>query len=201
MYKSDLEIAQETKMKPIKEIAKRLKLKEDEYEPYGKYKAKLDFSILKQKESKNGKVILVTAITPTSAGEGKTTTCIGLAESLFALKKNVVAVLREPSLGPVMGIKGGAAGGGYAQVMPMDEINLHFTGDIHAITTANNAISAFIDNHIYQGNELNFDLKRITWKRCLDLNDRALRFVKVGQGSEKDGIPRDDGFKDRKSVV
>ena len=172
MYKSDLEIAQETKMKPIKQVAKKLNLSEENYEPYGKYKAKIDFNVF-NKESKNGKVILVTAITPTKAGEGKTTTCIGLAESLFALKKNVVAVLREPSLGPVMGIKGGAAGGGYAQVMPMDEINLHFTGDIHAITTANNAISAFIDNHIYQGNELQFDLNNITWKRCLDLNDRA----------------------------
>lgn len=193
MYKSDLEIAQETKMKPIKQVAKKLNLSEENYEPYGKYKAKIDFNVF-NKESKNGKVILVTAITPTKAGEGKTTTCIGLAESLFALKKNVVAVLREPSLGPVMGIKGGAAGGGYAQVMPMDEINLHFTGDIHAITTANNAISAFIDNHIYQGNELQFDLNNITWKRCLDLNDRSLRFIKVGQGEPKDGVARNDGF-------
>ena len=191
---SDLEIAKATKMKPIKKVAQKLGLTEQDYEPYGHYKAKVDFSVLQTKPNKNGKVILVTAITPTSAGEGKTTTCIGLAEALFALKKNVVAVLREPSLGPVMGIKGGAAGGGYAQVMPMDEINLHFTGDIHAITTANNAISAFIDNHIYQGNELQFDLNHITWKRCLDLNDRALRYIKVGQGGPKDGVARNDGF-------
>ena len=193
MYKSDLEIANETKMLEIKKVAKKLNLTEDDYELYGKYKAKVDFSVF-NRPSKNGKVILVTAITPTSAGEGKTTTCIGLAEALYKMKENVIAVLREPSLGPVMGIKGGAAGGGYAQVMPMDEINLHFTGDIHAITTANNAISAFIDNHIYQGNELDFDLNNITWKRCLDLNDRALRFVKVGQGGPKDGVSRDDGF-------
>ena len=192
-YKSDLQIAQETKMKPITTVAKKLNLNSDDIELYGKYKAKINFDVLKR-PSKNGKVILVTAITPTSAGEGKTTTSIGLAESLLKLKKNVVAVLREPSLGPVMGIKGGAAGGGYAQVMPMDEINLHFTGDIHAITTANNAISALIDNHIYQGNELQIDPDNITWKRCLDLNDRALRFVKVGQGSKFDGVPRNDGF-------
>ena len=192
-YKTDLQIAQETKMENINLIAKKLGLKEEEYDCYGKYKAKVDFNIF-NRPSKNGKVILVTAITPTPAGEGKTTTCIGLAEALHKMNKNVLCVLREPSLGPVMGIKGGAAGGGYAQVMPMDEINLHFTGDLHAMTTANNAISAMIDNHIYQGNELNIDPNNITWKRCLDLNDRALRFVEVGKGGKFDGIPRKDGF-------
>ena len=192
-YKTDLHIAQETKMENINLIAKKLGLKEEEYDCYGKYKAKVDFNIF-NRPSKNGKVILVTAITPTPAGEGKTTTCIGLAEALHKMNKNVLCVLREPSLGPVMGIKGGAAGGGYAQVMPMDEINLHFTGDLHAMTTANNAISAMIDNHIYQGNELNIDPNNITWKRCLDLNDRALRFVEVGKGGKFDGIPRKDGF-------
>ena len=148
-YKSDLQIAQEAKMKNINEIAKKLDLTEGEYDCYGKYKAKINFDVFKR-PSKNGKVILVTAITPTPAGEGKTTTCIGLAEALYKMNEDAICVLREPSLGPVMGIKGGAAGGGYAQVMPMDEINLHFTGDIHAITTANNAICAIIDNHIYQ---------------------------------------------------
>ncbi len=192
-YKTDLQIAQETKMRPIEKVAKELSLTKDEYDLYGKYKAKLNFNVF-DKKSKNGKVILVTAISPTPAGEGKTTTSIGLSEALRKMKKNVLCVLREPSLGPVMGIKGGAAGGGYAQVMPMDEINLHFTGDIHAITTANNAISAFIDNHIYQGNELGIDPNNITWKRCLDLNDRALRFVEVGKGGKFDGIPRKDGF-------
>ncbi len=192
-YKTDLQIAQETKMQNIHEIAKHLELSEENYDCYGKYKAKVDFNVF-NRPSKNGKVILVTAITPTPAGEGKTTTSIGLSEALFKLKKNVVCVLREPSLGPVMGIKGGAAGGGYAQVMPMDEINLHFTGDIHAITTANNAISAMIDNHIYQGNELQIDPENITWKRCLDLNDRALRFIEIGKGGKFDGIPRKDGF-------
>ena len=192
-YKSDLEIAQETKMEHITSIAKKLGLKEEEFDCYGKYKAKVDFNIF-DRPSRNGKVILVTAITPTPAGEGKTTTCIGLAEALHKMDKNVLCVLREPSLGPVMGIKGGAAGGGYAQVMPMDEINLHFTGDLHAMTTANNAISAIIDNHIYQGNELNIDPNNITWKRCLDLNDRALRFVEIGKGGKFDGIPRKDGF-------
>ena len=193
MYKSDLQIAQETKMENINVIAKKLGLEEENYDCYGKYKAKIDFNVF-DRPSKNGKVILVTAITPTPAGEGKTTTCIGLAEALHKMNKNVLCVLREPSLGPVMGIKGGAAGGGYAQVMPMDEINLHFTGDLHAMTTANNAISAIIDNHIYQGNELNIDPENITWKRCLDLNDRALRFVEIGKGGKFDGIPRKDGF-------
>lgn len=192
-YKTDLQIAQETKMEHIKNIAAKLGLTEEEYDCYGKYKAKVDFNIF-NRPSKNGKVVLVTAITPTPAGEGKTTTCIGLAEALHKMNKNVLCVLREPSLGPVMGIKGGAAGGGYAQVMPMDEINLHFTGDLHAMTTANNAISAFIDNHIYQGNELGIDPNNITWKRCLDLNDRALRFVEVGKGGKFDGVPRKDGF-------
>lgn len=192
-FKTDLEIAQETKMQNINKIAKKLGLSENDYDCYGKYKAKVDFNIF-NKPSKNGKVVLVTAITPTPAGEGKTTTCIGLAEALFKMKQNVLCVLREPSLGPVMGIKGGAAGGGYAQVMPMDDINLHFTGDLHAMTTANNAISAFIDNHIYQGNELNIDPNNITWKRCLDLNDRVLRFIEVGKGGKFDGITRKDGF-------
>lgn len=192
-YKTDLQIAQETKMENINKIAKKLGLEEENYDCYGKYKAKVDFNIF-EKPSKNGKVILVTAITPTPAGEGKTTTCIGLAEALYKMNKNVLCVLREPSLGPVMGIKGGAAGGGYAQVMPMDEINLHFTGDLHAMTTANNAISAIIDNHIYQGNELGIDPENITWKRCLDLNDRALRFIEVGKGGKFDGICRKDGF-------
>lgn len=192
-YKTDLQIAQETKMENINSIAKKLELDEENYDCYGKYKAKIDFNIF-DKPSKNGKVILVTAITPTPAGEGKTTTCIGLAQALHKMGTNVLCVLREPSLGPVMGIKGGAAGGGYAQVMPMDEINLHFTGDLHAMTTANNAISAMIDNHIYQGNELGIDPNNITWKRCLDLNDRALRFVEVGKGGKFDGIPRKDGF-------
>ena len=193
MYKSDLQIAQETKMENINVVAKKLGLEEDNYDCYGKYKAKIDFNVF-DRPSKNGKVILVTAITPTPAGEGKTTTSIGLAEALHKMNKNVLCVLREPSLGPVMGIKGGAAGGGYAQVMPMDEINLHFTGDLHAMTTANNAISAIVDNHIYQGNELNIDPENITWKRCLDLNDRALRFVEIGKGGKFDGIPRKDGF-------
>ena len=193
MYKSDLQIAQETKMENINVVAKKIGLDEENYDCYGKYKAKIDFNVF-DRPSKNGKVILVTAITPTPAGEGKTTTCIGLAEALHKMNKNVLCVLREPSLGPVMGIKGGAAGGGYAQVMPMDEINLHFTGDLHAMTTANNAISAIIDNHIYQGNELNIDPENITWKRCLDLNDRALRFVEVGKGGKFDGVPRKDGF-------
>ena len=192
-YKTDLEIAQETKMENINLVAKKLGLEEENYDCYGKYKAKIDFNVF-NRPSKNGKVILVTAITPTHAVEGKTTTCIGLAQALHKMNKNVLCVLREPSLGPVMGIKGGAAGGGYAQVMPMDEINLHFTGDLHAITTANNAISAMIDNHIYQGNELNIDPNNITWKRCLDLNDRALRFVEIGKGGKFDGIERKDGF-------
>ena len=192
-YKTDLQIAQETKMENINVIAKKLGLEEENYDCYGKYKAKIDFNVF-NKPSRNGKVILVTAITPTPAGEGKTTTCIGLAQALHKMNKNVLCVLREPSLGPVMGIKGGAAGGGYAQVMPMDEINLHFTGDLHAITTANNAISAMVDNHIYQGNELNIDPNNITWKRCLDLNDRALRFIEIGKGGKFDGIERKDGF-------
>ena len=192
-YKSDLEIARETKMRYIDDVASDLGLTKDEYDSYGKYKAKLDFNVFKRK-SKNGKVVLVTAITPTPAGEGKTTTSIGLAEALYQMKKNVLCVLREPSLGPVMGIKGGAAGGGYAQVMPMDEINLHFTGDLHAITTANNAICAIVDNHIYQGNELQIDPDNITFKRCLDLNDRALRFIEIGKGGKFDGVPRKDGF-------
>jgi len=192
-YKTDLQIAQETKMIPIDKIAKKLGLSKEEYDLYGKYKAKLDFNVF-NRESKNGKVILVTAITPTPAGEGKTTTAIGLGEALYKMHQDSITVLREPSLGPVMGIKGGAAGGGYAQVMPMDEINLHFTGDIHAITTANNAIAALLDNHIYQGNELNIDVNNITFKRCLDLNDRALRSIQIGLGSKFDGVPRSDGF-------
>ncbi len=192
MYKSDLEIAQEVKMKPIVEIADKLGLGEDDLELYGKYKAKINPAGIK--EDKKGKVILVTAISPTPAGEGKTTTTVGLGQALGKLGKDSIIALREPSFGPVLGIKGGAAGGGHAQVVPMEDLNLHFTGDIHAITTANNAISAMLDNHIHQGNELNIDQRRVVWKRCLDMNDRALRQVIVGLGSVGNGIPREDGF-------
>ncbi len=191
MYKSDLEIAQEVKMKPIKEIAKNLGLNEDDLILYGNYKAKVNPNVTVDKK---GKVILVTAISPTPAGEGKTTTTVGLGQALGKLGKNAIIALREPSFGPVLGIKGGAAGGGYAQVVPMEDLNLHFTGDIHAITTANNAISALMDNHMHQGNELDIDQRRIVWKRCLDMNDRALRQVNVGLGGIGNGIPREDGF-------
>ncbi|HWL24003.1 MAG TPA: formate--tetrahydrofolate ligase [Ureibacillus sp.] len=189
---TDLEIATNAEIKPISVIAENAKIPEDALEPYGRYKAKID--PLKITGNSTGKVVLVTAISPTPAGEGKSTVTVGLADALKRLDQKVMVALREPSLGPVMGIKGGATGGGYAQVLPMDEINLHFTGDFHAITTANNALSAFIDNHIHQGNELNIDPRRIIWKRVMDLNDRALRKVVVGLGGPTQGMPREDGF-------
>ncbi|MBQ8416910.1 MAG: formate--tetrahydrofolate ligase [Clostridia bacterium] len=193
-YLSDIEIAQSTKMKPITEIARVAGVDEDYLEQYGKYKAKVDYALLKDSPRKNGKLILVTAITPTPAGEGKTTTTIGLADGLSRIGKNCVVALREPSLGPVFGVKGGAAGGGYAQVVPMEDINLHFTGDFHAIGAANNLLAAMLDNHIYQGNRLNIDPRRITWKRCVDMNDRQLRFVTDGLGGRVNGVPREDGY-------
>lgn len=193
--KTDIEIAQAATLKPIVEIAERIGLTFDDLELYGKYKAKIDYqTIEKVKQNKDGKLILVTAINPTPAGEGKSTVTIGLADGLNQIGKKAMIALREPSLGPVMGVKGGAAGGGYAQVLPMEEINLHFTGDMHAITTANNALSAFIDNHIHQGNELNIDSRRVIWKRAVDLNDRALREVVIGLGGPVQGVPRQDGF-------
>ncbi len=190
---TDLEIAQNAQMDKITDIAKKIGIDEDDLELYGKYKAKLSLDVLK-KHNKNGKIILVTAINPTPAGEGKSTTTIGLADALTKLGKTCVAAIREPSFGPVLGVKGGAAGGGYAQVVPMEDINLHFTGDIHAITTANNAISAIIDNHIHQGNALGIDPRRIIWKRVLDMNDRALRNVVIGLGGATNGVPREDRF-------
>ena len=193
-YLSDIEIAQSCEMKPIGEIAKIAGVDEKYLEQYGKYKAKVDYSLLKESERKNGKLVLVTAITPTPAGEGKTTTTIGLADGLRRIGKNCIVALREPSLGPVFGIKGGAAGGGYAQVVPMEDINLHFTGDFHAIGAANNLLAAMLDNHIYQGNALNIDPRRITWKRCVDMNDRQLRFVTDGLGGRVNGVPREDGY-------
>ena len=192
--KSDIEIAQSTKMKNILEITKEAGIDESYVEQYGNYKAKIDLSLLNDSDRKDGKLILVTAINPTPAGEGKTTTTIGLADALRRVGKKVMVALREPSLGPVFGIKGGAAGGGYAQVVPMEDINLHFTGDFHAIGAANNLLAAMLDNHIFQGNSLNIDPFKITWKRCVDMNDRQLRFVKDGLGGEKNGVPRDDGF-------
>lgn len=193
--KSDIEIAQSIALKPITEIVEKVGIAFDDIELYGKYKAKLSFDkINKVKSNPVGKLILVTAINPTPAGEGKSTMSIGLADALNKIGKKTMIALREPSLGPVMGIKGGAAGGGYAQVLPMEDINLHFTGDMHAITTANNALSALIDNHLQQGNELGIDQRRIIWKRVLDLNDRALRHVIVGLGSPVNGVPREDGF-------
>ncbi|MDF2699107.1 MAG: Formate--tetrahydrofolate ligase [Haloplasmataceae bacterium] len=195
MIKSDLEIAKEAKMLPISELANSLGISEDDYELYGKYKAKLSLKLFERlKEKEDGKVILVTAINPTPAGEGKSTTTVGLGEAFRHINKKAVVALREPSLGPVMGIKGGAAGGGYAQVVPMEDLNLHFTGDLHAITTANNTLAALIDNHIYQGNTLNIDPKRIVFKRCVDINDRALREVIIGCGDRVNGIMREDGF-------
>ena len=191
--KSDLEIAYENEMQQITEIAKKLGVSED-IELYGKYKAKVNLNVFNKIKKEDGKVILVTAINPTKAGEGKSTTTIGLADAISALNRNVMVALREPSFGPVLGIKGGAAGGGYAQVQPMEDINMHFTGDIHAITMANNAISALIDNHLHQGNALNIDPEKITWKRCLDLNDRSLREVVVGLGGKINGPERKDGF-------
>ncbi len=192
-FLSDIEIAQSVKMKPINEIAQKVDISEEQFELYGKYKAKLDLSLLNRKVE-NGKLILVTAITPTPAGEGKTTTTIGLADGLRKIGKKSVVALREPSLGPVFGVKGGAAGGGYAQVVPMEDINLHFTGDFHAIGAANNLLAAMLDNHIYQGNALNIDPRRITWKRCVDMNDRQLRFVTDGLGGRVNGVPREDGY-------
>ncbi|MBE7031574.1 MAG: formate--tetrahydrofolate ligase [Ruminococcaceae bacterium] len=190
---TDIEIAQSAKMQHISEIAKTAGVDSKYVEYYGNYKAKVDLSLLKDKERK-GKLILVTAITPTPAGEGKTTTTIGLADGMKKIGKNVMVALREPSLGPVFGVKGGAAGGGYAQVVPMEDINLHFTGDFHAIGAANNLLAAMLDNHIYQGNKLNIDPRRITWKRCVDMNDRQLRFVTDGLGGRVNGVPREDGY-------
>ena len=193
-YKSDIEIAQECQMLPITEIAAKAGISDEYLEQYGKYKAKIDYKLLKDSDRKDGKLILVTAMNPTPAGEGKTTTTIGLADGLQKLGKKVMVALREPSLGPVFGVKGGAAGGGYAQVVPMEDINLHFTGDFHAIGAANNLLAAMIDNHIYQGNELNIDPRKITWKRCVDMNDRQLRFVVDGLGGRVNGTPREDGY-------
>ncbi len=193
-YLSDIEIAQQCKPEHIKEIAGRAHVDEKYIEQYGNYKAKVDLSLLSETERENGKLILVTAITPTPAGEGKTTTTIGLADGLRRIGKDVTVALREPSLGPVFGIKGGAAGGGYAQVVPMEDINLHFTGDFHAIGAANNLLAAMLDNHIQQGNALGIDVKKITWKRCVDMNDRQLRFIVDGLGGKVNGTPREDGF-------
>ncbi len=194
IVKSDIEIAQSVEMAHIGEIAKKANIDEKYIEYYGRHKAKIDLSLLNESEKKDGKLILVTAITPTPAGEGKTTTTIGLADGMNALGENVCVALREPSLGPVFGIKGGAAGGGWAQVVPMEDINLHFTGDFHAIGAANNLLAAMLDNHIYQGNSLNIDPRRITWKRCVDMNDRQLRFVTDGLGGRVNGVPREDGY-------
>ena len=191
--KTDIEIAQEARMKPITQIAAQLGLEEESVIPYGRYKAKIDHRLI-HNAKKQGKLILVTAISPTPAGEGKTTTSVGLADAMNALGKKTMLCLREPSLGPVFGVKGGAAGGGYAQVVPMEDINLHFTGDLHAIGTANNLLAAMIDNSIQQGNPLNIDPRRITWKRCMDMNDRQLRFIVDGLGGKVNGTPREDGF-------
>ena len=191
--KTDIEIAQEAKLEHIGNIARAAGLSEDEIEYYGKYKAKIDLSVMKR-EKADGMLVLVTAITPTPAGEGKTTTTIGLADGLKRIGKRVVVALREPSLGPVFGVKGGAAGGGYAQVVPMEDINLHFTGDFHAIGAANNLLAAMLDNHIFQGNALGIDKDRITWKRCVDMNDRQLRYIEDGLGGGKNGVPRKDGY-------
>ena len=193
--KTDIEIAQACEMRPIREIAALAGVDEDYMEYYGKYKAKIDLKLLADREGRpDGKLVLVTAINPTPAGEGKTTTTVGLADGMRRLGKNTVVALREPSLGPVFGVKGGAAGGGYAQVVPMEDINLHFTGDFHAIGAANNLLAAMLDNHIQQGNELDIDVKRITWKRCVDMNDRQLRNIVCGLGGRMQGVPREDGF-------
>lgn len=192
--KTDIEIAQSVQMRPITAVAAEAGIADEYLEQYGKYKAKIDLSLLKQEAGKEGKLILVTAITPTPAGEGKTTTTIGLADGMRRIGKKVVVALREPSLGPVFGVKGGAAGGGYAQVVPMEDINLHFTGDFHAIGAANNLLAAMIDNHIYQGNALGIDPRRVTWRRCVDMNDRQLRFVVDGLGGKANGTPREDGY-------
>ncbi|MGI5999180.1 MAG: formate--tetrahydrofolate ligase, partial [Lutispora sp.] len=194
-FPSDIEIAQKANMKDIRDIAKEWGILEDELELYGKYKAKVSLDIFKRLENKkDGKLVLVTAITPTPAGEGKSTTTVGLGQALNKIGKKAMIALREPSLGPVFGVKGGAAGGGYAQVVPMEDINLHFTGDMHAITAANNLIAAAIDNHIHQGNSLRIDSRQIVWKRVLDMNDRALREVVVGLGGKANGFVRQDGF-------
>lgn len=193
--KSDIEIAQESTMKPITEIAESIGLKEDDLELYGKYKAKISYEALRNIETnESGKIILVTSINPTPAGEGKSTVTVGLGDAFKRIGKKAMIAMREPSLGPTMGIKGGATGGGYSQVLPMEDINLHFTGDLHAITTANNALAALLDNHIQQGNELKIDQRRIVWKRAVDLNDRALRKVIIGLGGPLQGVPREDGF-------
>ena len=191
---SDIEIAQQCTMRPIGQIAEKAHIEEKYLEQYGRYKAKVDLSLLKDSPRSEGKLVLVTAITPTPAGEGKTTTTIGLADGLRRIGKEAVVAMREPSLGPVFGVKGGACGGGYAQVVPMEDINLHFTGDIHAIGAANNLLAAMLDNHIQQGNALGIDVRRITWKRCLDMNDRQLRFIVDGMGGRTNGVPREDGF-------
>jgi len=193
-YLSDIEIAQQTEMKPIGEIAKKAHVAEKYVEQYGRYKAKIDPALIQETDRQPGKLVLVTAITPTPAGEGKTTTTIGLADGLARLGKDVTVALREPSLGPVFGVKGGAAGGGYAQVVPMEDINLHFTGDFHAIGAANNLLAAMLDNHIQQGNALGIDPRKITWRRCVDMNDRQLRYVVDGLGGKPNGTPREDGF-------
>ena len=194
VFKSDIEIAQECEMKPITEIAAKAGIDDKYLEQYGKYKAKIDYNLLKETDKKDGKLILVTAINPTPAGEGKTTTTVGLADAMQQMGKSVMVALREPSLGPVFGVKGGAAGGGYAQVVPMEDINLHFTGDFHAIGAANNLLAAMIDNHIFQGNALNIDPRKITWRRCVDMNDRQLRNVVDGLGGRTNGMPREDGY-------
>ena len=192
---TDVEIAQQAKIKPVTEIAQKLNLTVDDLEFYGKYKAKISSEVWQRvKDNPDGKLILMTAITPTPAGEGKTTTSIGLADAFAKIGKKVCVALREPSLGPCFGIKGGAAGGGYAQVVPMEDINLHFTGDFHAITTAHNLLAAVLDNHIHHGNELKIDVRRVVWKRVLDLNDRALRNIVVGLGGKANGVPRESGF-------
>ena len=193
-FKSDIEIAQEAVVQDIREIAKKLNLTEEDLNLYGKYKAKVDYNLMKRETGKQAKLILTTAINPTPAGEGKTTTTIGVADGLAKLGKNTLVALREPSLGPVFGVKGGAAGGGYAQVVPMEDINLHFTGDFHAIGAANNLLATMIDNHIYQGNALDIDPRRITWRRAMDMNDRQLRFITDGLGGKANGFPREDGF-------
>ena len=193
-FKTDIEIAQETVMQPITEVAKTAGVDEKYLEQYGKYKAKIDYNFLNEVQRPDGKLILVTAINPTPAGEGKTTTTVGLADGMRLLGKNVSVALREPSLGPVFGVKGGAAGGGHAQVVPMEDINLHFTGDFHAIGAANNLLAAMLDNHIYQGNALHIDPRQITWRRCVDMNDRQLRYVLDGMGGKTNGMPREDGY-------
>ena len=195
VIRSDIEIAQSTAMQPIEVIAESIGIAKDDLDLYGKYKAKVDYNLLKQHSAqKNGKLILVTAITPTPAGEGKTTTTVGLGDALSRIGKKAIIALREPSMGPVFGVKGGAAGGGYAQVVPMEDINLHFTGDMHAVGAANNLLAAMIDNHIFQGNALAIDTRRITWRRCVDMNDRQLRFITDGLGGKANGVPREDGY-------